>query len=95
MTDFVLLLLMLAVILGCYNALARRGSTSPQSDGYGEAVERGGLAVQCRHCGHAAFHARTAKLNTTGMTLLGLDWANRDATCFVCARCGFIHWFLD
>lgn len=23
-----------------------------------------------------------------------LDWANASATCMVCERCGYVHWFL-
>jgi hypothetical protein len=32
-------------------------------------------------------------LNTAGMTLLGLDWANRTAATLMCDQCGLIHWF--
>jgi hypothetical protein len=36
-----------------------------------------------------------AQLNTAGMTLLNLDWANRSATILACERCGRIEWFLQ
>lgn len=32
-------------------------------------------------------------LNTSTMTLLGLDWANRSAITLMCDRCGLVHWF--
>ena len=60
----------------------------------GSRVTVAGIPLQCHHCEGVAFSRRLAKLNTTGMTMLGLDWANKDATCFVCERCGFVHWFV-
>lgn len=34
------------------------------------------------------------KLNTTGMELLDLAWANQSATGLVCAACGYVADFL-
>ena len=53
-----------------------------------------GEELRCQVCGYDAFEMRRAQLNTRGMTFLKLDWANRSATCYVCDRCGYIHWFL-
>ena len=50
--------------------------------------------LQCVVCQHGEFHTRTAQLNTAGLTFLDLDWANRSADLAVCARCGYIHWFI-
>ncbi|GAA3138376.1 hypothetical protein GCM10010466_31650 [Planomonospora alba] len=52
-----------------------------------------GLALQCDTCRNETFEYHRWKLQTTGMTFMGLDWANRDATCFVCTECRRIHWF--
>ncbi|WP_040163741.1 hypothetical protein [Microbacterium gorillae] len=52
-----------------------------------------GTALACLVCRNDTFTRHAYKLQTTGMTLLNLDWANDDATCLVCASCGFIHWF--
>jgi hypothetical protein len=49
--------------------------------------------IQCDHCKHTKFLKGSAMLNTAGMTLLGLDWANRTATTLMCDHCGLIHWF--
>ncbi len=57
-------------------------------------VEIGGRPLKCVVCDHDEFTEREALLNTAGLTLLGLDWANKPATCFVCDSCGYIHWFL-
>ena len=50
--------------------------------------------VLCPHCAGEEFDEATALLNTTGLTLLGLDWANRSATTLVCIECGHVQWFL-
>lgn len=53
-----------------------------------------GRLVRCTHCGGETFHAREAMLNTPGMTLLNVDWANTSGTALVCARCSLIQWFV-
>lgn len=54
-----------------------------------------GRQVVCSHCGGTAFDSGAALLNTTGMSLVGLDWANRNATVLICAACSHIEWFLN
>ena len=54
-----------------------------------------GKQVTCLHCGGEDFDHSCALLNTTGFTLLGLDWANRAADLLICTTCGEIRWFLD
>lgn len=54
-----------------------------------------GQELACVVCGYTEFHQRTAQLNTPGLTFLDLDWLNRTAICRVCARCRYVHWFLD
>ena len=53
----------------------------------------GGKAVACFHCGAVSFSEREALLNTTGATLLNLDWLNTAGIALVCKNCGLIHWF--
>lgn len=50
--------------------------------------EIAGKTVTCSHCGSTDFDEREGKVNTTGLTLLDLDWANRSALVLVCKRCG-------
>jgi predicted nucleic-acid-binding Zn-ribbon protein len=57
--------------------------------------EVAGKQVQCPHCGGNNFDTGSALLNTTGLTLLGLDWANRSAHLLICTACGHIDWFLQ
>ena len=54
-----------------------------------------GVPVRCPQCGGEDFGTGSAKLNTTGMTLLGLDWANRSAHLLICTKCSYISWFLE
>ena len=56
--------------------------------------EVAGIAVRCPHCGGDEFIEGRALLNTAGMTMIGLDWANRSAATLVCTGCGRIEWFL-
>jgi len=55
--------------------------------------ETSGTAMACLVCQHDGFDRTRYMLNTQGLTLIGWDGFNREATCFVCRRCGFIHWF--
>lgn len=52
-----------------------------------------GKKVTCPHCGGERFDDGEALLNTWGMTVLGLDWANQRATVLTCKRCGHVDWF--
>ena len=53
-----------------------------------------GRALRCQFCDHEEFYQRSAQLNTAMASFLGLDWANQTAKCFVCSKCGYVHWFL-
>ena len=49
--------------------------------------------MRCLMCGGTQFENKAWKLNTSGMEFMDLGWANKTATCLVCAHCRFIHWF--
>lgn len=53
-----------------------------------------GNGMQCEICKHERFYQREGKIQTTGLTFFDLDWLNASANCVVCARCGYVHWFL-
>ena len=55
----------------------------------------GGIPVVCPHCKGTDFEVSAAQLNTTVLTFLGLDLANRSASVYVCKNCSHIQWFLD
>jgi len=50
--------------------------------------------LRCSICGFDEFWDREIKLNSTGMELLDLGWANQSALGLICARCGFVHEFV-
>lgn len=54
-----------------------------------------GIEVVCPHCGNNQFAEGRALLNTVGMSFLGLDWANSEATTLSCTRCSRVEWFHD
>ena len=56
---------------------------------------RSGEPLACLVCREQRFTRREIKLNTTGMTLMDLDWANRSGDGAVCKACGYVHVFLD
>jgi RNase P subunit RPR2 len=57
-------------------------------------LEWKGKTVTCGHCAHELFHYRRAQLNTKLASLFNVDWANKNAHCYICANCGHIEWFL-
>ncbi len=54
----------------------------------------GDKTVSCLMCGHNEFWSREIKLNTTGMELFDVAWANQSALGLVCATCGYVHEFV-
>lgn len=54
-----------------------------------------GSKLVCTICNSSLFWTRETLMNTVGMSLMNLDWANKRATNFVCDKCGYVHWFLE
>lgn len=54
-----------------------------------------GVSVTCLLCRNDRFTRQEVKLTTTGMSALNLDWANPSATGLTCARCGYVHLFVN
>ena len=59
-----------------------------------EAVQVAGIDLRCEICKHDRFWTRQAQLNTAAASFFNFDWVNPSAVCYVCDRCGYIHWFL-
>ena len=53
----------------------------------------GDRSVTCRLCGADRFLRREVTLNTSGMELLDLGWANESALGLICVTCGLVHEF--
>ncbi len=54
----------------------------------------GGKKIVCAQCGGTVFAEGSALLNTTGMTFINLDWADKSATTLACTKCGLVQWYL-
>jgi rubredoxin len=68
-------------------------SYMPGTDGTFE-VTIGEGRLTCQVCGGTHFTTRNSLLNTRSATFFNFDWANKEATNYICAQCGFIFWFL-
>ncbi len=77
---------------GVLTSLKRGVVAATSAMGPGEyAIE--GKGVVCFHCGQREFAQGRAQLNTSFMSLLDLDWANKSAYTLTCTFCGRIEWF--
>ena len=54
-----------------------------------------GNKLTCPVCSSTQFWTRKTLMNTAGLSFLDLDWANRNASNYVCDRCGYVYWFLE
>lgn len=57
-------------------------------------VEIQGRELKCLVCGNDSFWKREAQLHTQGLSFLNLEWTSPTGVCYVCSKCGYIHWFL-
>jgi hypothetical protein len=55
--------------------------------------QAGGFQIRCTHCKGELFQEQEALLNTTGASLVNLDWLNKSGTALICEGCGLIQWF--
>ncbi len=53
-----------------------------------------GIGLRCEICKHDQFYHRQAQLHSAVASFFDVEWAGPNADCFVCAKCGYIHWFL-
>ena len=53
-----------------------------------------GQPLRCPTCHHDVFARGEAQLHTAGMTFIGLEWAQKEATTLACVQCSRIDWFL-
>ncbi|WP_086824397.1 zinc ribbon domain-containing protein [Streptomyces sp. NRRL B-24572] len=51
--------------------------------------------ILCPMCDSDTFRKREVKLNSTGMELFDLAWANESATGLICRSCGYVHLFVN
>jgi hypothetical protein len=53
-----------------------------------------GKQLRCQVCEYPRFFRREAGLSTGASNVFGQDWANSQASCFICEQCGYVHWFV-
>lgn len=53
-----------------------------------------GRQLRCLVCGHATFRERRGQMSGRFMSFVDLEWLQPSATCYVCAGCGHVHWFM-
>lgn len=58
-------------------------------------VLRTGDVLTCTVCRFDQFFERKGQLNTSMAQFFKLAWTNPTAECWVCGRCGYVHWFLS
>lgn len=52
-----------------------------------------GRAVRCPMCNHEWFWEKKVLLNSRGMALCGMAWADKDSRAMVCDDCGHVLFF--
>ncbi len=55
----------------------------------------GDHSLVCPVCGHDEFNRRSMLMNTSGMTLMNMDWLNDSACVLVCKQCSRIELFAE
>jgi len=53
-----------------------------------------GKQLICLFCSNDTFGTRREQLHSPARTFLNLEWTDSAATCFICSKCGYMHWFL-
>jgi hypothetical protein len=53
-----------------------------------------GRRLHCHVCAHDAFWQDDVQLPTSVFAFLARDDWDHRAQCAICARCGFMHWFV-
>ena len=81
-------------ILSFRQGMARAGTAESAlikgSDGSYTSASK---AVRCPHCSNDSFSERQSQLNTWFLSMISLEWMNRDATALICRKCGHVMWF--
>lgn len=53
-----------------------------------------GHNLRCQVCSYSEFWEHHVQLHTPAATLFNVEMFNRVANCAVCARCGYVHFFI-
>lgn len=53
-----------------------------------------GKQLRCPICDGDRFTSRKTVMSGRGMALLDFEWAGKQAQNHICARCGYVYWFV-
>lgn len=60
-----------------------------------KAVQVLGRDLRCEVCHHTTFWQQSAQLHGAVASFFQLEWlTGQSAACVICAKCGYIHWFM-
>ena len=65
------------------------GSSDP-----GQAVFVNEQPLICVVCRHEQFRRQRAQLHSAMASFVNLEWLGPTADCYICTRCGYVHWFI-
>ena len=60
----------------------------------GEAAFVAEQRLTCVVCRHGHFRHRQAQLHSAAASFFNLEWLGPTADCYICSRCGHVHWFI-
>jgi hypothetical protein len=55
----------------------------------------GEMKIRCAICEGDRFREREVKLNSFGLQVLKMGWADESGTALICWRCGYVHTFVN
>jgi hypothetical protein len=59
-----------------------------------EEVRIEGEPLRCLVCRHARFWQRNVEITPSMAELFSIEQAKATVACYICDRCGHIHWFM-
>jgi hypothetical protein len=54
-----------------------------------------GVSLRSEICKHERFYHRKSQVHGAVASFFDLEWLSPTADCYICAKCGYLHWFLD
>ena len=75
--------------MGFFDGLFGGGGTREARE-----IEKAGRVLVCPICQGQHFWTRMTLMNTPGMAIMDIDWANKQAEAHICDNCGYIYWFM-
>jgi hypothetical protein len=80
----------------CDGLTVRLEGMDPEESGHeqGEVAFVAEQALTCVVCRHGYFRHQRAQLHSAAASFLNLEWLGPTADCYICSKCGYVHWFI-